>query len=159
MFYFLLSCDFEDSNRENKENIYTFHENPLVKGEIMFHNQVPKMQIGYDSLGNISNIRLFNEEKLVDEILFFDNGKLKVKTSLKDSTLIRDGDTYHFFSTGRLKSDWTWENDILKGEARKYHESNGRLKQYMIYSTKGNLMYRKTFNDKGELISVEGEKP
>lgn len=134
---------FEKLNDSEDLNTYRVY----FKGE-------RKIQISFDSLGNISSI--YNQVPGgVQSLHYFPNGMIGLK-SFMDNDLRTQGRAYYFFEqSGHLASLRQYVNDTLDGYQFDTYDREGTDSMVQHY-IKGCCVGRLVFDKKEEAISVSG---
>lgn len=113
-----------------------------------------KIQISFDSLGNISSI--YNRvPDGVQSIHYFPNGMIEAKVML-DNEIRMQGEIYYFHEkSGHYISVRQYVNDTLEGNKFDYYDREGTDSMVQHY-VKGCCKGRLVLDKKEEAISVSG---
>lgn len=110
----------------------------------------------YDEEGNFRAFLKFNNDILNGEgVWYYPNGKIKSKINYVNNT--EDGMAYYFYESGVIKSFRKWNKGKIVGYAVDYYDIYSRVESIMLYNDDGFLIYRKTYDEDGRLISEEGQ--
>lgn len=98
-------------------------------------------------------IEYFEGLKEGDEIKYFENGKIeKMGVNRKGKA---DSIWVSYDSLGFLKNVNTWYKGNFTGEQATFYP-NGKIREYLFYSPNGQIIYRGSFNNEGNVIFQEG---
>lgn len=104
-----------------------------VKRELEYHNgKLNGTVTHYYFNGNLSNLSLYKEGELVEEMRFYRHGSIQSKTSFSDS-LIKET---RYYGDGNLLSESCFKNDRFKQGDKTY------------------IGYQKEWNDSNQLVSI-----
>jgi antitoxin component YwqK of YwqJK toxin-antitoxin module len=121
-------------------------------------NQIEVKQEHYSD-GGLKSIKRYKEGKIAGQAQwFYPDGKLEQTVIFKDGT--ENGNGYYFYPSGAIKSHRHWRDGKMNGYVADYYDDTvGIIKSVLIYNNNGSLIYKKTFDSLGRVMSEEGKKP
>ena len=158
-FYLILSILllYSCSNKDCKIKYYD-------NGNIKFIQHYSNGQLNGESIwfypSGISEQKcLYKDGKLDGEfIYFYPNGSIKGKERYKDGKV--SGNAHTFYPSGALQNHRFWVNDTMTGYFCDYFdESADIIKSILLIDKHGHLIFRKTFDEYGNIIKIEGKEP
>ena len=113
----------------------------------------------HHSDGSLKFIKRYKEGQLTGQAQwFYADSKLEQTVMFKNGT--ENGNAYYFYPSGTLKSHRHWRDGKMNGYVADYYDDTvGIIKSVLIYNDNGSLVYKKTFDSLGRVISEEGKKP
>lgn len=133
------------------------------EGNLIVQRRISKDSIAvyfmkFNEKGGLRNLEIFFKGNSTREIFgFHENGKLRAKVNFTNG--IKTGKAYYFYESGVIEVERNWNDNIKEeGIAVDYHDTTGNIKAVNLYNENGELYYRKSYNQKGELITVEGNE-
>lgn len=64
---------------------------------------------------------------------------------------------YYFYESGVIECYRKWKNGKKVGYAVDYYDVYSRVKAALLYNDDGFLVYKKTYDEDGNVISTEGQ--
>lgn len=109
--------------------------------------------------GTLKFIKRYNDGQLSGQAQwFYPDGKLEQTVMFRNGS--ENGNAYYFYPSGTLKSHRHWRDGKMNGYVADYYDDTvGIIKSVLIYNDNGSLIYKKTFDSLGRVISEEGKKP
>jgi len=130
--FFCFSCGTKPSIEERKE----YYDNGSLKSIKRYKDNVLNGQAQW-----------FYPDGTIEQNVMFHNG-------------VENGNAHYFYRSGALKNHRHWRNGKMNGYVADYHDDTvGIIKAVLIYNNDGALIYKKSFDKLGRLISEEGKKP
>jgi antitoxin component YwqK of YwqJK toxin-antitoxin module len=88
---------------------------------------------------------------------FYPDGSVERLVTFKEG--IENGNAYYFYQSGALKHHRFWVNGKMTGYVCDYFDdSTAMTKNVLLYNAKGELVYKKSFDSLGQVISEVGHK-
>jgi antitoxin component YwqK of YwqJK toxin-antitoxin module len=111
----------------------------------------------YDD-NNVKFLKRYSNEVLHGEsVWFFQNGNVEQKVIFRNGR--ENGHAHYFYPSGALKSHRFWHDGKMIGFCADYwDDSVGIIQSSLLFNKKGELVYKKSFDRTGRVISVEGTK-
>ena len=151
--YFCEFCEKQDKLRIEEVRSDEQYDKYHIK-----YNGNNSIALVYDNDGNLSFF--VNEVNgFYQRIDFYDNGNIAfiAKTDIPNGDI--QGSMYYFFeSNGDLSDSYHYHNGIRVGLSKSFHENSDFIKEVMHYDSLGKVYHRRTFDNKGKLISEEGHE-
>lgn len=114
----------------------------IEKIDEVYENEQPKVVIVF----KIEN----NDTIKVEEKVFFEDGKLKLRGTIKNN--LRDGKWEAFFNDGTTQSEGYFKNGLRHGAAKVYYP-NKKLMYEGTYNEGIETGNWKFYNEKGEIVN------
>lgn len=149
------------SCKEKKQN-EKYYNNGNLKEMIISGNDSDKINTVYTfyETGGIKELHRLNDKKQFygEQLWFFENGRLDRKISVYNN--IAKGNAYYFYdSNGALKNFRFFRNDkeaLYGGDY--WGDSMDLMKASIHFNDSGQVFYKKNFDENGKFISEEGKK-
>jgi len=142
------SCSEITVNKLFQDSMYIAYQLELKKEKPLI--------IGFFNDGNIGFLFHF-ADGIQQKLDFHDNGFLAVRTLVDSFGRIQMGRYYFFESNGNLSHRYNYFDNKKVGVANSFHANSPYLREYMEYDSSGNLRYRKTIDEDGNIVKVEGD--
>jgi len=146
----------------NKRNFYSeirvdkvFQDTTYIAYHLELEKEKPLI-IGFFNDGNIGYLSHFADD-FQQKLDFHKNGFLAVRTLVDTFGNIQMGRYYFFESNGNLSHRYNYFDNKKVGVANSFHANSPYLREYMEYDSSGNLRYRQTFDEDGNIVKVEGD--
>ena len=123
-------------------------------------NKKRDYKVTYYSNGTIQTIKHYDlRDSLEGEsVWFYPNGSLQEKVIFKNGKA--NGHAHYFYESGALKSHRFWKDDKMAGYVSDYFDDTlAPIKTVMLFNDSGQLVYKKTFDKLGTMLTEEGAKP
>lgn len=157
------SCTFNNKSHSDKDKLmskFIYDDKGNIQQEYRMNiDSITLYVLEYDIEGNVIKMVNYRNNMPSGELLtFHDNGKISVKASMDSIHDKFEGFSYYFYESGVISGERFFRNNKKIGRANDYYDISGNLKSFLLYNNNGELYYRKTIDEDGSVISVEGEK-
>ena len=123
-------------------------------------NKKRDYKVTYYPDGTIQTIKHYDlHDSLEGEsVWFYPNGSVQEKVIFKNGKA--NGHAHYFYESGALKSHRFWKDDKMTGYVSDYFDDTlAPIKTVMLFNDSGQLVYKKTFDRLGTMLTEEGAKP
>jgi len=164
--HFAIVLAFASCTEERKSGLYgqdklTYYNNGVIKSQtILSKESKPVLYIKYKEDGSVDGISVYDQKNMPSKEVcyYYENGKVSSKVSLNDNKEYH-GATFYFHKSGLQSQYRIYENQKKVGLGVDFFDTlTGDIEATLWYNTTGDLVYRKTFDKKGDVVNIEGRK-